>query len=103
MGMSLDQSNSFEQQKFHFVEPKYISDLEQTGTDTDGRRQAMLTALIIHDASHWRSRSEALRKMADETDTFRPETRARMLRMARISMSSQCEPNSARRTSQPTP
>ena len=35
------------------------------------------------DGPYWRNRAEALRKMADEAgETFRPETRARMLRIA---------------------
>jgi len=38
---------------------------------------------IIQDGPHWRSRAEALRKTAEETGVFRPETKARMLRMAK--------------------
>ena len=36
----------------------------------------------IQDGPYWRSRAEMLRRTADETDAFRPETRARMLRIA---------------------
>ena len=38
---------------------------------------------ITQDGPHWRSRAETLRKTAEETDFFRPETKARMLRMAK--------------------
>jgi hypothetical protein len=74
------------------LEPNYIIDLEQTGTDTGGGDDDELTnhieppvvnAWIIQDGPYWRSRAETLRRTADETDTFRPETRARMLRLAR--------------------
>jgi hypothetical protein len=34
------------------------------------------------DGPYWRSRAEILRRMSDETDTFRPETRVRMLRIS---------------------
>ena len=37
---------------------------------------------IIQDGPYWRSRAEMLRRTADETGVFRPETRAKMLRIA---------------------
>jgi len=43
----------------------------------------MVNPWTIQDGPYWRSRAETLRRMTDETETFRPETRARMLRMAR--------------------
>ena len=42
----------------------------------------MVNPWIIQDGPHWGSRAEILRRMTDETETFRPGTRARMLRMA---------------------
>ena len=42
----------------------------------------MVNPWIIQDGPYWRSRAEMLRRTADETDAFRPETRARMLRIA---------------------
>jgi hypothetical protein len=38
---------------------------------------------VIRNGLYWRSRAEILRRTAEETDTFRPETRARMLRVAK--------------------
>ena len=42
----------------------------------------MVNPWIIQDGPYWRSRAEMLRRTADEADAFRPETRARMLRIA---------------------
>ncbi len=42
----------------------------------------MVSIWTIQDGPYWRSRAEMLRRTADETDAFRPETRARMLRIA---------------------
>jgi hypothetical protein len=39
-----------------------------------------VSILVIHDVLHWRRRAEAMRTMAD--DTFKPETKAKMLRIA---------------------
>jgi L-amino acid N-acyltransferase YncA len=43
----------------------------------------MANPWIIQDGPYWRSRAEVLRRTADETETFRPQTRARMLQIAR--------------------
>ena len=43
----------------------------------------MANPWIIQDGPYWRRRSETLRRMADETETFGSETRARMLRIAK--------------------
>ena len=42
-----------------------------------------MKAWIIQDGPYWHGRAETLRRSADETDMFRPETRARMLRIAK--------------------
>ena len=38
---------------------------------------------IVQDGPYWRSRADMLRRTANDTDAFRPETRARMLQIAR--------------------
>jgi hypothetical protein len=43
----------------------------------------MVNPWTVQDGPYWRSRAESLRKMIADTGTFRPETRARMIVMAR--------------------
>jgi hypothetical protein len=81
--MNGQRRNPFPHVAARALEPKPVRELEQTGTDTGGRTgDGLMNPWTIQDGPYWRNRAETLRRTADETKTFRPETRARMLQIA---------------------